>query len=191
MLDDRELGRLQIGAPFWDIAVPVVASFHRPIVFVRSPLIFHQVHEAQWSDEDYDRLRLVAINAILGHARRFRQSSLAARRFLHVAEGLIGTTASIRNRREAKLMARLVDAWLNRLEEAGSKAIIVDVSDPVLCAVAHAAGSDLQPFWMAESRWGRKTPPQGVLRNALRRWRKARERNRWDARLAEADWSVS
>lgn len=191
ILDDPGVSELQIGAPFWDIVVPVVASFHRPIVFIQSPLIFHQVHDAQWSDEDYDRLRLVAMNAVLSHVRSFQEGSVAARRFLRLAEGLIGSDRVLESRHDAKLLARLVDAWLMRIEAATQRPIEVDPADPVVQSIARAAGPDGRDFWMVESRWGRKTPVQGNVRNALRRWRKARQRTKWNALLSRAERDIS
>lgn len=190
-LRDRELGRLQIGAPFWDIAVPVIASFHQPVVFIQSPLIFHQVHDAQWSDRDYDELRSVAVNAILHHARDYRETSVSARRFLFIAERLVGARPVLETQGDVKLIAGLVDAWLNGIEAANSRPIRIDDSDPVVNGVAASAGSDGQDFWKRESRWGRRTPTQGNLRNAVRRWRKTRLREKWNALLSAAEREIS
>jgi hypothetical protein len=190
-LRDRELGRLQIGAPFWDIAVPVIASFHRPIAFIQSPLIFHQVHDARWSNEDYNELRSVAVNAILHHARDYRETSVFARRFLFIAERLVGARPVLETQRDVKLIARLVDAWLNGIEAANSRPIRIDDSDPVVSGVAASVGSDGQDFWKTESPWGRRTPTHGILRNALRRWRKTRRQEKWNTLLLAAEREIS
>lgn len=184
LIDDEVIGRLQLGAPFWDIIVPVVASFHGIVEFIRPPFILHTVHEAKWSDADYAVLRAFASNAVLRHARLHAASNVVARRFVGMAERLVGTREVLETRDDTKAIAQLIDAWLKRIEQAQAARIAIDPTDPVLRAAVGSAELDLDRLAELESDWGaRKPPPPGIfgtIRMALRRRRLARHTARWN-----------
>jgi hypothetical protein len=102
----------------------------------------------------------------------------------------LGRRDTIETRHDAKLMATLVDSWLMRVEAHSRRPIDVDLTDPVIQAISSTTDFDGRDFWLVESPWGRRTPPQGRLRNALRRWRKARRRKTWNALLSSAEREV-
>jgi hypothetical protein len=184
VLLDEDLGRFQLGAPFWDVAIPVVASFHGVVEFIRPPFLLHAVHKANWSEADYDVLRLFASNAVLRHARANAATSPNARKFVEMAEALTGARDAIVTRKDAKAVTRLVDAWLKRLEHSQSVRLAVDLADPILRAATGSDHPELEQLAALESSWGDRKPPSsgllGAIRSVLRRRRLARQAKRWN-----------
>jgi len=191
LIDDPDIGRLQLGAPFWDIVVPVAASFHGDVRFLRPPVAAHVSHVPQWSPDDYDRLRAFSARTMVDHAVRFAGSSARAALFLRVARELVARPEKLAGPREIKAIARLVGAWLRRIEELSEVAVALDRSDPVLTGIAASLGGDLERLAGQESNGGmaprRTSGLLGGLREALRRRRQRRGERRWQSLLADLD----
>jgi hypothetical protein len=191
VMNDPEIARLQLGAPMWDIAVPVIASFHSDLAFIQPPFLLHPIHKATWSRPDYDWLRVFCSNAILKHARAVADTSVAARRFLHVVDESLGRRPSISRRRDAKLFMRLANFWLQRIEMRHSVTVEVNRNDPVLSAALRGQDIDFAELANRESvpeaaapRW---PPLFGAARAALRRWKRARRAKGWNRLFDEAE----
>jgi hypothetical protein len=191
LMDDPDIAKLQLGAPMWDIAIPVIASFHADVEFIEPPFLLHPVHQATWSRPDYDRLRVFCADAILRQARVSAPSSLNARRFLRVIEANLGRLQRVASGRQAKLFMRLANFWLVRIEQVHSVRIELNAEDPVLGAAIigldveldHLAGWESLP----EARAPRWPLPIEAARAALRRWKRARQTKRWNRLFDEAE----
>jgi hypothetical protein len=188
LLDDAEIRRLQLGAPFWDIVVPVVASFHGDVRFIRPPIIAHVIHTPQWSQNDYERLRAFAARATLNHALANAESSERATAFARIAHELVAQPRKMSSQREVKSIARLIDAWLRRLESTCEVSISLDEQDQVFKGIADSIDGDMLQLANQESSGG-STPrrDRGFLRHvraSLRRRRRNRDDQRWERLLA-------
>jgi hypothetical protein len=191
LMEDPDIALLQLGAPMWDITLPVVASFHSPLEFIEPPFILHPVHKASWSRPDYERLRLFCAEAILRHARAAASRSVTARQFLHVIEGQLGPIRNISRDKEAKLFMRLANFWLQRIEIAHSMKVEVDRNDPVLRAATSGLNFDFAALItkesLPESREHRWPLPIEMARVGLSRWKRALRTKRWNRLFDEAE----
>ena len=189
LMADPNIARLQLGAPMWDIAVPVIASFHGDVEFIEPPFLFHPIHPMTWSRPDYARLRMFCADAILDHARAMAGTSLNARRLLHVIEARLGQRPRISRRRGAKLVMRLANFWLRRIEISQSVRVDVDGDDPVLRAALRGlnAGSAELAESGRETRAHRRSQPIEAFWAALRRWNRARQTKRLNRLFDEAE----
>lgn len=191
IIDDAALGQLQLGAPMWDIALPVIATFHAEVEFIAPPFLLHAIHAPKWSRPDYERLRMFCADAILSQARAAAPTSVNARRFLHVIEAALGRLDRVTRKSDAKLFMRLANFWLTRIEEAHTVRIEVDSSDPVLSAaltgLGRASGDLARRESLPEARAPRWPAPIEAARAALRRWKRDRRTRRWTRLFDEAD----
>src|SRR5262249_18112546 len=156
----------------WDIALPVIASFHREVEFLAPPFVLHPVHQAVWSRPDYERLRAFCADAILRQARALAATSVNARRFLYVVEASLGRLSRIERSRDAKLFMRIANFWLNRIEQAHSVRVELDAGDPVLAAATGGLQLSLAALALRESLPETRAPrwpaPVEAVRTALR-----------------------
>lgn len=129
---DPDVGAFQMGAPFWDILLPTVASFHCPLGFIAPPFILHEIHPARFNKEEYKELRLRAVNAVVGHARRYRDSRPRAAAYLQGLEDYLGGPFDPSNYRKVKESARYMGFWLARIEAAPTDLVTVDFNDPAI-----------------------------------------------------------
>lgn len=191
LMGNPDIARLQLGASLWDVAVPVIASFHSDLEFIEPPFLLHPVHRASWSRADYDRLRLFCSDAILRHARAAASTSVNARRFLYVIEARLGRRQSIARKRDAKLFMRLANFWLRRIEINHSLKVEMDRNDPVLAAATRGLNVDFAELARRESVAGAQAagwPPLAeAIRAAVRRWKRAQEMKRWNRLFDEAE----
>lgn len=139
LLDDPDVCRFQFGAPFWDLVIPVVASFHGPVVFIDPPFILHTMHEARWSQDDYLKLQALAFPAILRHAERHSHKP-AARAFLDGFHGCIGRKPDLAERRTWRMAKLLVDQWLIKVEAQTAMRLDVEIGDALSDASAGVLG---------------------------------------------------
>lgn len=160
VLQDERVRSLQLGAPFWDIVLPTIASFHGPVRFVKPPFLLHAIHPASWNAKDYEIIRKVGIKAVLMHARRHAAASLNARKFLYIVERTAGPLERLERPRQYRAIARVVNAWLLKLEATDPLDPGADMNDPVFRRLAPNADGE----GSVRSETGRKRM------NALRRF---------------------
>lgn len=133
--DDAELACFQLGAPYWDVVLPVAASFHHQIRFIPAPFLSHPIHEAKWNEEDYRQLRARAVKAIVNHAEKHRHRSGHADAFLKGVERHLEAMRPSSPLRREKQIAEYMGYWLGRYE-AEVADLEMDLSDPVIRASA-------------------------------------------------------
>lgn len=128
LLEESGLLALQIGAPFWDIALPVVASFHGPVAFIDPPFLVHTLHDAQWDAGVVATAARPALNAIIGHAERCEATRPRARRFLQLIDRHTGRdTAEFSPHALNKALA-ILNLWMAKLERAGRTRVNVELA---------------------------------------------------------------
>ena len=127
LAEDPDLGRFQLGAPFWDIVIPIVASFHGVVSFIDPPFILHPVHRARWSHADYDTLREAAIKTVIGHAQLHADRSDQARLFLQLIDRHVGRKRDVLNRRSIRNAKMIFNLWIAKVERANAQAIRVKI----------------------------------------------------------------
>ncbi|HZP18607.1 MAG TPA: hypothetical protein VFB16_00230 [Bauldia sp.] len=192
LVEDTRIGRLQMGAPFWDIVVPVVASFHAPVTFLAPPLILHPVHATNWSRPHYAVVREAASRAVYEHALRIAPENTQARIFLDIVEHFIGAGRAPRGRRQVKAVARVIDAWLERIEARSTVDVEIDLNDPVL---RETIGTGREGYALIDAEHAARDSrdaargwwPYWQIRLALRRRRRARQQGKRDRVFAEAE----
>lgn len=130
--DDAELACFQLGAPYWDVVLPVAASFHHQLRFIPAPFLCHPIHEAKWNDADYRLLRTQAVKAIVSHAEKYRHQSRNADAFLTGLERRLKATKPSSALRREKQIAEYMGHWLSQFETPAIAEIVMDLSDPVM-----------------------------------------------------------
>lgn len=129
---DPDVGAFQLGTPYWDVIVPVIASLHREIAFVPAPFLLHEIHPARWNKVEYKALREKAVRAAIAHATRWRDSRPRADEFLRGLEGYIGGAFEPASERKIKDAAVYMNLWLAKIETKPSDTVRVDLNDPVI-----------------------------------------------------------
>lgn len=171
LIEDENLARFQLGAPFWDILLPLLASFHGPVSFIDPPFLVHPVHDARWSAQDYETLRQAAVVTVVRHAERHSATSSAARTFLQLFRRYVGRDIAPLDRRARRNAMALFSLWLGKLEREGVQRLDVQIGDE-LSPSAIARLRDPLP----ETPTDATSPSGGVGLRALRRWARARLR---------------
>lgn len=139
----EDFASFQLGAPFWDIVVPLVLSFHFDVKFASPPLLLHPIHEANWRREDYRSLREHAVRIVVDYARRVEADSPRSAQFL---EGLklycpAFGTASLAS--TAKKAATYMAFFLEGIEATCAASPSMDLNDPYMRAcVISMTGAD-------------------------------------------------
>ena len=128
---DADVGAFQVGAPYWDVIIPVVASLHRPIEFVPAPFLLHEIHPARWNKADYKRLREAAVRTALAHAERWRADRPRADAFLRGLESYVGGKVDFASDRSIKAAAVYMNLWLGQFDSRPSDTVAVDFNAPV------------------------------------------------------------
>jgi len=184
LLDDDELAQFQIGAPFWDIIMPILASFHGEVSFIEPPFILHPIHAANWSDEDYRRLRRAAVMAVVGHARRHATRRPRAAHFLQMIEKHVGDARRLDTRGRVRKAAAVMNAWLLGIEGRHGQRIKVDLADPIFLQSLRSS--------FAKVDLGESIPPSPPKRNdpvsvGLRRIRQWQSHKRFQRLMDDFD----
>jgi len=130
--DDAELASFQLGAPYWDVVLPVAASFHHRLRFLPAPFLSHPIHEAKWNEADYRLLRTQAVKAIVNHAERHRHRRANADAFLKGLERYLEAAKPNSPLRREKRIAEYLGHWLGRYEASTVDELEMDLSDPVM-----------------------------------------------------------
>ncbi|MCX5513625.1 hypothetical protein C3941_14225 [Kaistia algarum] len=129
---DPDVCAFQLGTPYWDVLIPVVASLHREVEFVPAPFLLHEIHPARWNKVEYQGLREKAVFAAIAHATRWRASRPRADAFLKGLEGYLGGPFQPASERSIKDAAVYMSLWLTKIETKPSDAVKVDLNDPVI-----------------------------------------------------------
>jgi hypothetical protein len=177
LFDDERLRAFQLGAPFWDIVVPILASFHGKVSFIEPPFIVHPIHPANWSDADYAVLKREAVMTVMDHARRHGATSVNANRFLRLMEQHVGKLdGRSASRRGIRRAADVLNAWVLHLENRGSSRIELSLEDPLF---KHPLREFDSAMALGESI--PESPPkrQDPISQILRRFRSARRSRRF------------
>jgi hypothetical protein len=192
LLNDENLVRFQLGAPFWDILMPILASFHGPVSFIEPPFIIHPIHKARWSEPDYEVLREIAISTVVRHAERHSARRPQARAFLTLFERYVGRATEPLSRRATKNAMMIFNLWLAKLERERTTRLNVRV-DGELSAFAltqlERSLPDTPTEIIATSGAAKRTP---VIRRwtsaRLREWKRRRRERAVDAHLADIEF---
>jgi hypothetical protein len=195
LIEDAGLARFQLGAPFWDILMPILASFHGPVKFLAPPFILHAVHAARWSDPDYRTLRNLAVETAVNHAARYADTRPNARAFLRLTERFVGHRRGPLGRRAVRNLMLIFGMWIAKMEAGGGEHIDVDVDGTLSAAALRqlegwvpetptdaesaVAAAAAPPFSPARGRWW--------VRTRLRELKRARRERAIRVRLAEVD----
>ncbi|SHF78472.1 hypothetical protein SAMN02745157_2997 [Kaistia soli DSM 19436] len=129
---DPDVGAFQMGAPYWDILLPTVASLHHSVEFVAAPFLLHEVHPARWNSADYKMLRERAVNVMVAHARRYQATRPRAAAFLAGLEAFLGGPFEPLTERKIKDSAVFMNLWLAKIEQSPSRLVAVDYNDPTI-----------------------------------------------------------
>lgn len=132
VVSDPEVGAFQIGAPYWDVIIPIAASMHRDIEFIPAPFLLHEVHPARWNKAEYKILREKAVRAAVGHATRWQAERPNAAAFLKGLRSWLGGEPDFSSERSLKSAALYMNLWLGQFETKPSEAVRVDLNDPVI-----------------------------------------------------------
>jgi hypothetical protein len=192
---DPMVGQFQLGAPYWDIVLPVIASFHHRLQFVASPLLCHELHPPQWDEADYRRLRTHAVAAVVENAKRHRLASPMANEFL---VGLDRHLSARRPRRVVsveKCTAEYMGLYLSHLERTSSVSLHVNLNDaylrPGLDRLLAISPNGLELSRLVDSiEEGRPTPRwpaaiSAVLHSLRRSVRSRRRLQSFDSRMRD------
>ena len=196
LIEDAGLARFQLGAPFWDILLPVLASFHGPVRFIAPPFILHAVHPARWSNRDYGALRRLAARVAVDHAARHAGERPNARVFLKLAEPYVRPGELSPGRRAVRRVMQLFNIWLAGIEASASMPLDVTVDgmlspaalrqlegrlpeSPTDAEAAVAASATPRFSPVRASRW---------VGQRLRELKRARRERAIRARLAEVEF---
>jgi hypothetical protein len=132
LLDDPDLAKFQLGAPLWDIVMPVLASFHGPVALIRPPFILHVAHKARWAAADYRLLRRLAVETVVRHAERYAGTRPEARRFLDLFDRVAGRrTATTGRRGDLRKAMAAINLWRTKLERDGTVDVHVDLAGEI------------------------------------------------------------
>lgn len=132
VMADAEVGAFQVGAPYWDVIIPVVASLHRRIEFIPAPFLLHEIHPARWNKADYKRLREKAVRTAIAHATRWQAERPNAAAFLKGLEAYLGGGVDFSSERSIKSAALYMNLWLGQFELEPSTTVRVDLNAPVV-----------------------------------------------------------
>ena len=127
---DPEVGAFQLGTPYWDALIPVIASLHREVEFVAAPFLLHEIHPARWNKEEYQALRERCVRTAIAHASRWRDRRPRADAFLKGLEAFIGGPLEPATERKIKDAAVFMNLWLAKIEATPSRLVAVDFNDP-------------------------------------------------------------
>jgi hypothetical protein len=196
LAEDADLGRFQLGAPFWDIVVPILASFHGTLSFIDPPFILHQVHQARWSHADYDLLREAAIRTAVKHAELHSTRSARARVFLQLFDKFVGSNWNVLDRRSIRNAMMIFDLWIAKIEGDSCHRLRVDI-DGALSNFAQqrlSAGlgdtpidpPDLLDRSPAGSVWPQRA--KRLAKSAMREWKRRRREKAISVTLAGIDF---
>jgi hypothetical protein len=116
LANDKVLTKLQLGAPFWDIVLPIAASLHGTVKFIAPPFLLHPLHEANWSHADYDRLRLFSIGALADHAKRYSKLSPRAALFDRLMSEFVYARGPKLSHSSLRNAMSIFDLWLKNIE---------------------------------------------------------------------------
>ncbi len=166
---DSALMKLKLGAPFWDIVIPIAASFHGKVRFIAPPFLLHPLHEANWSHADYDQLRLFSIRALADHARRHAQLMPRAALFDRLVSEFVYSQPKL-GRRAVRNAMSIFDLWLKRIESAD--AVTISTDETLASVEILTAGGP--PGRLAHY----DTPPGKATPGAFRRWKARRHERR-------------
>ena len=192
LVEDENLARFQLGAPFWDVVLPIAASFHGPVAFVAPPFIVHVVHKPRVFGADYDILRLWAIETLVRHAERYADDRPAARAFLSLFDTCGGRRSGARDGRDVKNAMMAINVWRTRLERDGRRriaaTIVAEISASALDQLKRPLGeTPSDPERALASRMDGAFSPRRVrqaIAAQLRAWRRERSERAAGARLA-------
>lgn len=129
---DPDVGAFQLGTPYWDALIPVVASMHREVEFVAAPFLLHEIHPARWNKVEYKALREKAVRAAIAHATRWREARPRADEFLKGLDAYLGGPFEPASERKIKDAAVYMNLWLAKIETRPSETVRVDFNDPVI-----------------------------------------------------------
>jgi len=171
--DDADLACFQLGAPYWDVVLPVAASFHHELRFTPAPFLCHPIHEAKWNEADYRLLRTQAVKAIISHAEKYRHRSQNADAFLAGVEHRLRATKPRSALRREKQIAEYMGQWLSQFETP-AVTLEMDLSDPVLRSSAqHLFAYSAEGLSLARLLDSRKLSWPAMARVAFHAFRKS------------------
>jgi hypothetical protein len=186
LLEDTDLGRFQLGAPFWDIILPVMASFHGTVSFIDPPFILHTVHSARWSHTDYDKLREAAIRTVIKHAELHSNVSERARVFVELSEKFVGTNRETLSRRSIKNAMMIFDLWVAKIERNSCDRIQVEIDGALSHQSERKLSRELSETPIDESTGMRG--PWRLAKAAMREWKRRRREKAITVTLAGVDF---
>lgn len=194
--ETEHFAAFQLGAPFWDIVIPLVLSFHFNLAFATPPVLLHANHPQHWRQEDYKELRRHAVEITVCYAKRIRNESRRASQFLRGLEVYCPDIGNSLSDKQVKRAATYMAAFLGNIEAKNGADLNADLNHPFMRAcVASAFGSERDHVNAARSLahyyasdYGSLKIARYVARTLLRARRVAiRNRQVSDALLASTD----
>jgi hypothetical protein len=88
VFQDRDFKRFQLGLVWWDLVLPIAASFYAPVLRIREPFILHHLHERAWDSAVYRNMQVKALETLRRLGNAARHSSPAAGLFTDLAAPL-------------------------------------------------------------------------------------------------------
>ena len=132
--ENEPFASFQLGAPFWDIVIPLVLSFHFDLEFSVPPVLLHAIHPQNWQQEDYRGLRRKAVEITVDYARRVENQSARAAQFLRGLETYCPNFGDAPSKKEIKRAATYMNAFLQSIETGSSADLNPDMNHPYVRA---------------------------------------------------------
>jgi hypothetical protein len=190
LFEDSRLLSLQIGAPFWDLALPIVASFHGPVAFIDPPFLVHTLHDAHWNAGDVAAGARPALAAIIEHAERCADFRPRARYFLKLVDQHVGRDVAELSPHKVNKALAILNMWMVKLERTGTTRVNVAMAGE-LGPYARAQLRLALPDTSGKAQAGPVgVPPSLMSLWVMRQWMRAKLRQmkprRQDREIAES-----
>jgi hypothetical protein len=130
VFEDERFSLFQVGAPYWDIVIPLVLSFHFNLTFAKLPILLHASHDQVWRNADYELLRGHAATITTQYAQSIREQSEAADKFLRGLEFYCPEYSKDDSERTIKKIAIFLAFSLENIERENGLSLDVDLNDP-------------------------------------------------------------
>jgi hypothetical protein len=174
-----------MGAPFWDLVIPLALSFHYDVRFASPPLLLHPSHDANWASDDYQYMRARAVETLSQYAGRFASESSRARSFLDGMDAFLRSFSRRSSYRDQKRAAQYIALCMLKIEKENPCTVDVDFNDPYLRgAITALLETDKEAMELAQRifPYGEFPVPENIglvkFLKILFRARKIRQRSR-------------
>lgn len=104
--------RFQMGMPWWDVLLPVIASFQGPLLQIREPWLMHLRHPQAWKRDQYRGFGKQARDLVIGYADELSSRNERAREFMKRYRSTMAAYGAISLRKQLSVFSQVCRAWL-------------------------------------------------------------------------------